>query len=72
MPSDEPTGIVTNEMWQRMQDPIEIQPLRRHSEGEATENHTEVYLPQQVVAFFIDDKPVLISHMSSGTGAGVA
>ena len=62
------TGVVTNEMWQRMQDPIAIEPLRHYSEGQATENHTEVYLPQQVVAFFVDDQPVLISHMSSGTG----
>ena len=65
-PSDEPTGVVTNEMWQRMQDPIAIQPLRHYSEGQATEDHTEVYLPEQVVAFFVDDQPVLISHMSSG------
>ena len=28
---------------------------RRHSEGEATENHAEVYLAEQVVAVFIDD-----------------
>lgn len=68
VPSDEPTGIVTNEMWQRMQDPIRIEPRRQYSEGEATENHTEVYLPQQVVIFFVNDEPVLISHMSSGTG----
>ena len=68
VPSDQPTGVVTNEMWQRMQDPIAIEPLRHYSEGQATENHTEVYLPQQVVAFFVDDQPVLISHMSSGTG----
>ncbi len=68
VPSDQPTGVVTNEMWQRMQDPIAIEPLRHYSEGQATENHTEVYLPQQVVAFFVDDQPVLVSHMSSGTG----
>ena len=72
VPSDEPTGVVTNEMWQRMQDPIAIEPLRHSSEGQATEDHTEVYLPQQVVAFFVDDEPVLISHMSSGTGQEVA
>jgi L,D-transpeptidase catalytic domain/Putative peptidoglycan binding domain len=68
VPSDQPTGIVTNEMWQHMQDPLVVEPLRHHSKGEATEDHTEVYLPQQVVAFFVDDQPVLISHMSSGTG----
>ena len=62
-PSDQATGKVTDEMWQRMQDPITIAP-RRPGQG----SHTEVYLPQQVVAFFVDDRPVLISHMSSGTG----
>jgi peptidoglycan hydrolase-like protein with peptidoglycan-binding domain len=63
-PRDEATGTVTDEMWQRMQDPIAIAP---HRPG--TGNHTEVYLPEQVVAFFdADDRPVLISHMSSGTG----
>ena len=67
-PATSATGVVTNEMWQRMQDPIAIEPLRHYSEGQATENHTEVYLPQQVVAFFVDDQPVLVSHMSSGTG----
>jgi hypothetical protein len=62
-PSDQATGTVTDEMWQRMQDPITITPRRSGSGG-----HTEVYLPEQVVAFFVDDRPVLISHMSSGTG----
>ncbi len=62
-PSDQPTGQVTNDMWQRMQDPIAIAPRRP-----GTGSHTEVYLPEQVVAFFVDDRPVLISHMSSGTG----
>ena len=33
-----------------------------------TANHTEIYLPEQVVIFFRDDKPALITHMSSGTG----
>jgi hypothetical protein len=63
-PRDEATGRVTDAMWQRLQDPITIAP-RRPGVG----SHTEVYLPEQVVAFFDgDDRPVLISHMSSGTG----
>ncbi len=63
-PRDDATGKVTDEMWQRMQDPIAIAPRRP-----GTGSHTEVYLPEQVVAFFDDDdRPVLISHMSSGTG----
>jgi Putative peptidoglycan binding domain/L,D-transpeptidase catalytic domain len=64
-PSDQPTGRVTDAMWQRMQEPIEIRPRRPNAK---TANHTEVYLPEQVVAFFVGDRPVLISHMSSGTG----
>jgi hypothetical protein len=62
-PRDQATGRVTDGMWQRMQAPITIAP-RRPGAG----SHTEVYLPEQVVAFFADDRPVLISHMSSGTG----
>ena len=64
-PRDEATGQVTDEMWQRMQDPIAVEPRRPDA---ATANHTEIYLPEQVVIFFVDDKPVLITHMSSGTG----
>ncbi len=64
VPSNEPTGRVTPEMWAAMQDPFVIQPRRPNS----TPNHTEIYLPEQVVAVFHDDKPMLITHMSSGTG----
>lgn len=60
--SDSPTGAVTAEMWDHMQDPFVIQPRR----PESTANHTEIYLPEQVIAVFHDDVPVFISHMSSG------
>ena len=46
-----------------MQDPIQIQP-RRPTGGLA--DHVEIYLPEQVIAVFHDDVPVMISHMSSG------
>lgn len=59
---DEPTGQVTAEMWEKMQDPFVIAPRRPNS----TPNHTEVYLPEQVIAVFHDDQAVFISHMSSG------
>ena len=62
-PSNDPTGQVTPEMWDAMQDPFVIQPRRPN----ATANHTEVYLPEQVLAIFHDDQPVMISHMSSGS-----
>ena len=68
VPRDDATGVVTDEMWQFMQQPMQIQPRRRNTEGESTPNHTEVYLPEQVVVFYQNDQPVLISHMSSGTG----
>ena len=48
VPFDEPTGAVTPEMWTDMQDPFVIQPRRTDS----TPNHTEIYLPEQVIAVF--------------------
>lgn len=68
VPRDQATGVVTPEMWAFMNQPIEIQPRRAFARGEATRNHTEVYLPEQVVVFFVDDKAALISHASSGDG----
>jgi len=61
--SNRPSGQVTAEMWDAMQEPFVIQPRRPDS----TPNHTEVYLPEQVLAVFQGDVPVLITHMSSGT-----
>jgi hypothetical protein len=59
---DQPTGQVTAPMWDEMQDPFAILPRRPNS----TPNHTEIYLPEQVIAVFHDDAAVFISHMSSG------
>jgi peptidoglycan hydrolase-like protein with peptidoglycan-binding domain len=59
---DSPTGQVTAEMWDGLQEPFAIQPRRPNS----TTNHTEIYLEEQVIAVFHDDAPVFISHMSSG------
>jgi peptidoglycan hydrolase-like protein with peptidoglycan-binding domain len=61
--SNSPSGLVTPEVWNAMQEPFVIQPRRPNS----TPNHTEVYLPEQVLAVFQDDAPVMITHMSSGT-----
>ena len=61
-PRDQVTGKVSNETWSRMQDPISIKPRRPN----ATKNHTEIYLPEQVMIVFHDDVPVLITHISSG------
>lgn len=64
-PSDAATGILTNEMWQTMQDPIAIQPLREVGEGKT---HMEIFLTKQVAIVFKNDIPVLVAHISSGTG----
>jgi hypothetical protein len=64
-PRADATGRVTDEMWQRMQRDEPVRPRRPSGRGTS---HTEVYLPQQVVVFFVDDRPALISHMSSGSG----
>ncbi len=68
-PRDQATGHVTNEMWQTMQDPIEIKPRRTKDQiyGQRP-THVEIYLPEQVLVVFTDDQPVLISHISSGSG----
>jgi hypothetical protein len=57
------TGRVSNDMWQRMQDPIVVQPRRA---GAGT--HVEIYLPEQVAAVFTDNRATLVIHISSGTG----
>lgn len=64
-PSDAATGVLTNEMWQTMQDPIAIQPLR---EVGLNQTHMEIFLDKQVAIVFTNDKPVLVTHISSGTG----
>ena len=57
------TGKVTDEMWQRMQDNVVISPLRPTGVGST---HVEVYVPQQVLAVFTDDKPMLVAHIATG------
>jgi len=67
VPRDQVTEVVTDEMWQRMQNALDVQPYRKASDGRATTDHTEVYLPLQVVVFFQNDEPALIAHISSGS-----
>jgi len=64
-PSTQLTGQVTPAMWDRMQDPIKVAP-RRPTGGLA--NHTEIYLPEQVLVVFHADQPRLVTHISSGDG----
>jgi hypothetical protein len=68
VPAAEATGVVTDELWDLMRAAAPIEPRRRFADGQTTRNHTEVYLPEQAVAFFVDDRAILVSHMSSGSG----
>lgn len=61
--SNAPSGQVSPEMWEDLQDQFVIQPRRPN----ATPKHTEIYLPEQVMAVFDNNKPVMITHMASGT-----
>jgi hypothetical protein len=63
VPRSDATGKVTPEMWDRMQDSIKVKP-RRTSGGLA--DHTEIYLPEQVMVVFHADEPALVTHVSSG------
>ena len=64
IPRTEATGAISPDAWERLRDPgLAVQP-RRPTNGQA--NHTEVYLPEQVLIVFHQDEPVLISHISSG------
>ena len=65
-PYAEQTGVVTDEMWQRMQDPIIFKPRRAAVHPGAT--HMEIYLPIQVGAVYTDGTLRLVTHISSGSG----
>jgi peptidoglycan hydrolase-like protein with peptidoglycan-binding domain len=62
VPRSEATGRVTPEMWDHMQDPFQVAPRRSHGSAD----HVEIYLPEQVMAIFHADRPVLVAHVSSG------
>ena len=57
-------GVITPQLWDRMQDPLGIGPRRPN----ATSTHMEIYLPEQVAILFQDNVPRLITHISSGSG----
>src|SRR4029078_5072201 len=62
VPRADATGQVTPDMWSQMQDPIQVKPRR----PEGTQDHVEIYLPQQVLVIFHADVPVLVAHISRG------
>lgn len=55
----------TPEMWQAAQSDNLVVPRRPNAQ---TDTHVEVYLPEQVLIVFKQDKPALITHISSGDG----
>jgi hypothetical protein len=57
------TGVISPESWEILRRDVTITP-RRSTNGQA--DHTEVYLPEQVMIVFHKDQPALISHISSG------
>ncbi len=63
VPRADATGVVTPTLWDRMQEPLMVQP-RRPTGG--LQNHTEIYLDEQVLVVFHKDVPALITHISSG------
>lgn len=65
VPRERAGGRVTPEVWDRMQRAVDIKPRRPEA---ATENHTEIYLPEQVMVIFHGRRPVLVTHISSGDG----
>lgn len=65
VPRQEARGRVTPEIWDRMQRAVDIAPRRPEA---ATQNHTEIYLPEQVLVIFHDRRPVLVTHISGGDG----
>ena len=57
------TGVVTPQVWMRMNEAHDIRPLR---DGPGT--HLEVLLDRQVAVLYVDNAVRLITHISSGTG----
>ena len=63
VPREESTGVVTPDVWNRMREQQTIAP-RRSTNAQA--NHTEIYLPEQVMVVFHRNVPAVISHIASG------
>ena len=59
------SGRVSPEMWSSMNDRGAVTPRRPQPAGA---NHTEIYLPEQVMAVFHAGRAVFVAHISHGTG----
>ncbi|NBO97394.1 MAG: hypothetical protein EBV13_01545 [Actinobacteria bacterium] len=64
VPRERATGVVTPSTWAIMQSNLKIKPRRVAD----SPSHVEIYLPEQVLIVFKKEEPVLITHISSGTG----
>lgn len=64
VPRERATGVVTPSTWSIMQSNLKIKPRRIAD----SPSHVEIYLPEQVLIVFKKEEPVLITHISSGTG----
>ncbi|MDO8390700.1 MAG: L,D-transpeptidase family protein [Actinomycetota bacterium] len=58
------SGVVTDDLWQQIQSVGAFEPRR----SEPDDTHMEIYLPLQAAILFTNDKPTLITHISSGSG----
>ena len=63
VPRTDITGVITPDSWKTLFGDVTVAP-RRTPGG----THMEVYLPEQVSVLFIDGRPSVISHVSSGEG----
>lgn len=63
MSRDTITDFATPHIWDVMRAPVTITPRRTQT----TPTHVEIYLPEQVMVVFKDSKPILVSHISSGS-----
>jgi L,D-transpeptidase catalytic domain/Putative peptidoglycan binding domain len=58
------TGKVTPELWDRMQEPLELPVFR----PDASPTHAEIFLPAQAMVLYVNKELRLITHVSSGSG----
>jgi peptidoglycan hydrolase-like protein with peptidoglycan-binding domain len=58
------TGKVTPELWDRMQESLELPVFR----PDASSTHAEIFLPAQAMVLYVNKELRLITHVSSGSG----
>jgi len=64
IPPSKANGIVTPDVWTAMQGAVTLAARKPSS----TAAHVEVYVPEQVLVVFKAGVPVLMSHISTGSG----